>query len=99
MSKSYGGSYSDRQIMDKEHDFLYVMRKNEKIFADHGFTGMYDWNIYTPPTERNELYSAHSHFRIISENMMKHIKEYASCREKMRYHLMKEENKKKNLSK
>ena len=48
------------------------------------------WN--TPTFERNELYSAQSHFQIISENMMKHTKEYASCRDKLRYHLMKEDD-------
>eukprot|EP01115_Flamella_aegyptia_P013878 TRINITY_DN76126_c0_g1_i7.p1 TRINITY_DN76126_c0_g1~~TRINITY_DN76126_c0_g1_i7.p1 ORF type:complete len:60 (+),score=5.24 TRINITY_DN76126_c0_g1_i7:116-295(+) len=55
MSRSYGGSFSDREILEREHDFIDQLHPSENIFANSEFSGTRMKNFFKSTTNIGQL--------------------------------------------
>jgi hypothetical protein len=85
LSSSYPGSFNDNDIFKLESEkFLTQLETHERGFGDAGFVGLSDFQVFSTPTEQTPLRNAFSHFRIIVENVIANLKDWAICRERLR---------------
>jgi len=88
MSKSFPGRYNDKMIFQNDDtSFLLEIHKKERIVADPGFQGLSNFNIDSPPSDNHKSigYRVHAQRRQIIERVNEGIKNWAICREKLRF--------------
>ncbi len=84
LSDSHGGSCNDEWIVKKEGDkWVVYLHEHEGGAGDNGFNGLREYHIFTPPSNRNEMYAAFAGHHIIVKNVIADIKDFEGCSHKL----------------